>query len=216
MSAATCVSCQEILSCGDSPLSVTGNVIGILTFAGALIISIQVYINSIRNADRRMCDMTDTLRSRVHEVQHLNDKLQGQSSCIDEDLRGRLGWAIHRVNVPLREAEDVLHRLACDRDYRKRQLLIRARFVFAEDIVREGLEKTEKAMETLKDVADDVFSEVVLEPADHEVAFRSQILQDLVEMRNEMKNLKETNAKVLNEVRDLLRDSTGQSPLRVT
>ena len=53
------------LSCDDSPLIVTGNIIGILTFDGAIFISMQFYANSTRNADRNLREMGATLESFV-------------------------------------------------------------------------------------------------------------------------------------------------------
>lgn len=76
MATPTCFPRQDPQSCRDSALSVTGNVIGILTFAGAVLISVQVYINSIRNAEGNLKEATETFRSRVEDVRSLQDKLR--------------------------------------------------------------------------------------------------------------------------------------------
>ena len=158
MNISTCVSCQDVLSCEDSPLSVTGNIIGILTFAGALMISIQVYVNAMMNADRNMFEITNTFRSRVDEVESLKHKLQENSGRIDGHLIQRVEIALDRVRDLLSQAYALLERVD-NRSYGgKRRLWFRAKFVLRADLVKEGLEKTAMAMDSLREVASDVFS----------------------------------------------------------
>jgi len=78
MSTPAYVSCQESLSCGENPLSVTGNIIGILTFIRALMLSIQVYVYSMKNADRKIfeCGYARVLTPKV-----IDDELQ---ACMRE------------------------------------------------------------------------------------------------------------------------------------
>ncbi|KAL5325195.1 hypothetical protein ACEPPN_006319 [Leptodophora sp. 'Broadleaf-Isolate-01'] len=226
MSTPVCVSCQENLSCSDSPLSVTANIIGILTFAGALMISAQVYFNSMRNAERNITEMVSTLQSKYADFQRLDLKLQNgmQRSHVDDPLQ---------------------HRVA-----------LRAKFLQREEMIKSAMAKTETGMATLREIANDVFSSVapeptehevlfrsevirilaelrfpnrlpasrngglpeygeihnqtrisnpMPEPAEHEVAFRVEVLQDLIEVRNEMRSLKDNNARVLREMQDMLR-----------
>jgi hypothetical protein len=158
MTTPSCVSCQERLSCGDSPLSITGNVIGILTFASAILISIQVYYNSMRNADGNIFEMTNTLQSRVEEAQILFRKLQ-QVDSINENQRQRLEVAFRQVKDSLVRASDLLERLRTDTYDGKRRLWIRAQFVARKNLIKEGIEKTAKAMKTLREVSNDLLSE---------------------------------------------------------
>lgn len=44
--------CEAVLSCGDSALSITGSLIGILTFAYALIITVLYRTRALENADQ--------------------------------------------------------------------------------------------------------------------------------------------------------------------
>ena len=92
---------QEILFGRDSPLSVTGNVIGILIFVSTRMIYIQVHVNSVRNADRRSFEMANTLRGRIDEVEHFKSRLQEKSSGIDKDRTKKLGMAIHQAELPM-------------------------------------------------------------------------------------------------------------------
>jgi hypothetical protein len=157
MSTPACVSCQESLSCDDSPLSVTGNIIGILTFAGAIAISIQVYFNAMKNADRQIFEMMYTFRSRLEEVKLLRDKLEKKSMHTLNGAQGeRLNSEMDRVAVLFAEADHRFSQLNDRRYNRTGRLLNRAKFVVKENLIKDGLEKIEKAMEVLKQVANDV------------------------------------------------------------
>ncbi|KAG4436212.1 hypothetical protein IFR05_008308 [Cadophora sp. M221] len=48
------------------------------------------------------------------------------------------------------------------------------------------------------------------EPTEHEVAFRVEILQDLREVKNEMKNWTDTNARALREMQDMLQEALSR------
>jgi hypothetical protein len=159
MASPTCVSCQEVLSCNDSPLSVTGNIIGILTFAGAILISIQVYVNAMRNAERNMFEMTDTFRSRLGEADRFVRKLQEQSDSGNREQNYLIHQAQDQVRFELQRAEDLLHQLDPSRYDGRNRMWARARFVLREDMLKEGLEKTEKAVTSLKEVANEVLSQ---------------------------------------------------------
>lgn len=113
MSTPVCVSCQENLSCSDSPLSVTANIIGILTFAGALMISAQVYFNSMRNAERNITEMVSTLQSKYADFQRLDLKLQNgmQRSHVDDPLQHRVAVTLSGAYNSLDETKELLRRL---------------------------------------------------------------------------------------------------------
>ena len=155
MSTPACTACQDVLSCGDSPLSITGNVIGILTFAAALLISIQVYVNSMRNADRNILELTETFRSRVDEVRYLDDKLQRRRTGLNDELAQRVSYAMQQAEVPFGEAGALLRRLDGSRYDGSRRLWARAQFVLREDLLKQGLQKTENAMGTLREIANE-------------------------------------------------------------
>ncbi|KAF2664600.1 hypothetical protein BT63DRAFT_93482 [Microthyrium microscopicum] len=90
MSTPVCVSCRENLSCSDSPLSVTGNIIGILTFAGALVISIQVYYNSMINANRNTLEMIADFRAQIRKLIRLQTQTETQIEQMNDDQKNRL------------------------------------------------------------------------------------------------------------------------------
>ncbi|CZR59431.1 uncharacterized protein PAC_09323 [Phialocephala subalpina] len=106
---------------------------------------------------------------------------------------------MQRVREPLREADDLLRRLNIGR-YDENKLLTRTKFVFREELIKQGLEKTEKAMGTLREVANDVFSEVSSPLDDHLLEFRDQVMQELVQMKNEIKTLKDATEPADHEV----------------
>jgi hypothetical protein len=142
MASQACVSCQDFLSCNDSPLSVTGNVIGILTFASAILIGMQVYVNAMRNAERNMFEMTDTFRTRLDEAQRLAHKLQEQNDLNNREQDGLVYGALRRVSDELGRAGNLLDRLEPSRYDGRKRLWARAQFILREDMIKEGLEKT--------------------------------------------------------------------------
>ncbi|KAI0384270.1 hypothetical protein F5Y04DRAFT_249405 [Hypomontagnella monticulosa] len=204
MSAPNCVSCEGVLSCEDSPLSVTGNIVGILTFVSAILISAQVYFNSMRNADRNIRDLMATFESRYDELVRLERKLR--SSHIDGSSSGKFHHTLDGVCATIYEAKALLGQLCDEWSSRRRRMLTRAKFVLREDIIREGMEKTETGIEILRGLADDVPTEATPE--------MKEILQTLAEMKDEIKSIKVENSQVLQEVRELLRES--YEPVRHT
>jgi hypothetical protein len=159
MSTPGCVSCKENLSCGDSPLSITGNVIGILTFVSAIIIALQVYIDSMRNAESKLKDMEDTLRLHYDKVNSLVTKLRVQSMNVDNDLQTRLMLTLGRIQVPLMTASDLLEEVTSFQHRGKSRVWRRAKFIIREDLIKEGIAKIEKAMQPVNEVANEVFSQ---------------------------------------------------------
>ncbi|KAH7310933.1 hypothetical protein BKA65DRAFT_161432 [Rhexocercosporidium sp. MPI-PUGE-AT-0058] len=160
MSTPACVSCQESLSCSDSPLSVTANIIGILTFTGALMISTHVYFDKMINAERNILEMMSMLEMKFGDFQHLAAKLE------IELRRGFGGGELdHRVIAALRGAERsldethrLLDRLRPDSYDRGNRLWLRAKFMQREEMIRGAMAKMETGMTTLREVANDIFS----------------------------------------------------------
>lgn len=146
-----------VLSCVDSPLSVTGNVIGILTFLGALLITIQVYVNSMRNAERNLAEMMESFQSRIMELQRLGGRLMNQErrNSGHAELSERLSHAMGRVAVSVKEADDLLRRINPGRYDGKRRLWVRAKFIMREELLMKGLGDIEKSIEALKGVANE-------------------------------------------------------------
>jgi hypothetical protein len=159
MTTSTCVPCEKILFCEDGPLSTTSNILGILTFMSALIISIQVYVNSIRHADRQMLELESTFESRVHEVRSLSRKIELRADAVDGRLAQRLQTVMPRVQIYLDELSDLNGKLHSRRRGRRGRFWARAKFVLVQDIIAQGLEKAGKALEDLRGVANDVFEE---------------------------------------------------------
>ena len=122
-------------------------------------ISIQVYTNSMRNADRKIFEMTEAFRSQLDEVQYQYGKLQRQESCLNEEFAQRVSNVLHRAEMPLTEAVALLHKLDINRHDGRARLWARAKFVLSEDLLKQGLEKAEDAMAMLREVANEGFSE---------------------------------------------------------
>jgi len=159
-----------VLSCEDSPLSTTGNVLGILTFAAAIYVSVLVYVNSMRSASKRYSDMLERLELRYREAEHLRYKLEARQHTSASDDRPnpinhvRIQIALNCTVKPLGEAMRALQKFR-GRDLRRRGTMDfqgRVRFVMQEDAVQDLLGKVEKAVGDLRDVADDILEQYVL------------------------------------------------------
>ncbi|PSN66688.1 hypothetical protein BS50DRAFT_676436 [Corynespora cassiicola Philippines] len=193
MDTSTCVSCEKRLSCDDSPLSITSSIIGILTFVGTIEISIQVYFNSIKKAKRDMCHMRDAFQSRMREVRMLIMVIERK---FEQALR-----TSNETSTPLYdgarsrliEAENLLQQLNSRQWLGKNRLWIRAKFVMRDNLIKKGLEILNVAVKEMRELAYSNLSGITIEPKDHEVTFRNAVMQQLAEIKHEMKSLKETN-----------------------
>jgi hypothetical protein len=72
MVASTPICCSE---CGDSPLSWTGNVVGILTFALGVIISSAAFIAATRGADKEIQYSKEILRETKEHINKIHTQL---------------------------------------------------------------------------------------------------------------------------------------------
>ena len=142
MAASTCISCQERLFCADSALSITGNVIGILTFVGAAMISIQIYLSSMRNAKWDIHLMSRRLELRLAEVQHLQDLLDDNSGVICE----MLSPGLQKANATLKDLEHRLLQIDRGSGEKRGRYLKSTRFVYAVDHLKKCIEEADEAM----------------------------------------------------------------------
>ncbi|KAL6241243.1 hypothetical protein RBB50_011922 [Rhinocladiella similis] len=133
-----------------------------MTFASAIAISIQVYVSSMRNAGRNIFEMTETFRTRLEEAQYLSKKLAGQESRFNEQLKQRVQTALERAAVPFGDAHVLLGQLDANRYDGKDRLWARAKFVLREDLLMQGMEKTESAMAALREVTNEALLDLQL------------------------------------------------------
>ncbi|KAK1751125.1 hypothetical protein QBC47DRAFT_392279 [Echria macrotheca] len=105
--AAGCVS----LDCSDSALSVTGNVIGILTFALAAIASLGLYIRTIRDSEGELREARMQFRKRLDDLRRLIERVNthfSESNGMDIPL---IGEAMGRLIQLVNRATKVLHEI---------------------------------------------------------------------------------------------------------
>ncbi|SMR61936.1 unnamed protein product [Zymoseptoria tritici ST99CH_1E4] len=189
MSAPACTSCQDVLHCNDSPLSITANIIGTLTFVAAIVISFQLYLKLIKDAPQGMMEKLDELRTLGDEGQYLFDKLarrQTQLRELDGPLRDRVETALKRTEGAFRDAmkmvlpPDVLYGPKSTRQ----KLWHRARYALSSDEIGKRVEKAALAMATLKEVAKDALPDGA---PDLETTFRKAVSQQLSDIKAELK-----------------------------
>lgn len=123
--------CEAVLSCGDSPLSVTGSVVGIFTFAYALIITILYRTRELGNADQEIQYLG---RQIEREVRSFGSSIKWMRTLCETDDRSFEFW--DAANSLVKEAEIIfqksekLFRHSMDGNYPKWRLLLeRGRFL---------------------------------------------------------------------------------------
>ncbi|KAF2498859.1 hypothetical protein BU16DRAFT_536836 [Lophium mytilinum] len=141
---------------GDSPLSITANIFGILTFAYALIVGGILYsnpvTNSMRNAPREIKDMFDWSERRYMESIQLYAALQTVGDSVRVRERARMALPLlGDLRIELAEFRDRAHKMGNPRDfsyYRRRSLIhsyrSRARFL----LEKEKLEKLREKIDS--------------------------------------------------------------------
>lgn len=124
-------SCQPVLSCADSPLSITGNVVGILTLAYAIIITVLYRLQELRNADqdsrRIFRELEKEFVSQESTINWMKDLLK------DKSPSSQLETVVRRskleVNTILTESSKLLADYTDPEPRNWRLLLERGRFV---------------------------------------------------------------------------------------
>lgn len=79
--------CETDLSCADSPLSTTGSVIGILTLAYALFITIMYQINALAGVDTEINDFIDRAKGEWESLERAVRLLDEFEDRIPESTR---------------------------------------------------------------------------------------------------------------------------------
>jgi hypothetical protein len=143
------------LYCRDSALSVAGDIIAILTFVGGFLISINVYINSMRNAGRSLFGIANAIGSRSHGFDDLERKLQ-QSNTLDSDLARSLRQKVELAGEIILHAAEQLDQMNGDPDSRNRRVWGHSNFVLKQDLSLKDLERMDKVIETLRGGVHDV------------------------------------------------------------
>ncbi|OQE46364.1 hypothetical protein PENCOP_c001G00340 [Penicillium coprophilum] len=80
-------SAVQILSCDDSPLSTTGNIIGILTLAYAISVTVMIYTNRILDAEKGMREFSHRFLDEYAAFESVAHWLQSISHLIPEELQ---------------------------------------------------------------------------------------------------------------------------------
>lgn len=161
MSSTTCVPCEQALSCDDSPLSITGNVVGILTFAVALVLGAQAYFNSLRSARMDIYETVREMRGWRERLQYLDRTLSDRTQVHQdtEDVQSLM----KRARDSAMKCVDFHNQLEMTlRDVgEKRDKFWRSRYLVRESQIRELRYKAEKAIQDFDKAANDVFARYV-------------------------------------------------------
>jgi hypothetical protein len=153
------MSSEEILTCADSPLTRTSNVLQIPLFILALLFTIQFFYISLHTIEHHTSSTIDnlisSLETQVSSVRALATKLQSRRSQIHGRpvVEEQLNTAMQRVQGPLQDSEAMVESLREKRGRKRRCLRVaRGRSGTGEDAIRGSLERMREAMWVLNGV----------------------------------------------------------------
>lgn len=124
-------SCHQVLSCGDSPLSITGNLIGILTFAYAIIITVLYRTQELGNANQDIMRIAGQIEREFFSLQSTVNLIKEllRDNDLFAEVRSRASDSIREAEVAFQESVALL-RPSPHYEPRKWKLMIeRGRFL---------------------------------------------------------------------------------------
>ncbi|KAK5994378.1 hypothetical protein PT974_04852 [Cladobotryum mycophilum] len=80
-------SCPPCPDCGDSPLSTTGNILGILTFALGLVVSLFALLAVVRGAEHEVGFLVSSLEETGKQIRHSREYFHLLDVESDDDLQ---------------------------------------------------------------------------------------------------------------------------------
>jgi hypothetical protein len=124
------------LSCDDSPLSVTGSIIGILTLAYAILATIAFLTTSLAGAAREKRQFAARLEDEMKSLELLIELLRNSSHLVPND-NGVARRLDHRLDQATKTIQDVLRQVFGDvfewESPHRRHFRSRARFLSEKD-----------------------------------------------------------------------------------
>ena len=111
--------------CGDSPLSITGNITGILTFAYALLASSLVFFAVVRSAEHEMLQLRASVNQTSKHIETLYAYFNGLDLVADPDLaliQDPIKFALHDWRTTNQDLSNQFEELAGMRPGIRRQL----------------------------------------------------------------------------------------------
>lgn len=154
--------------CSDSPLSVTGNILGILTFAVAVYTSLFYYCRGLRTSEAEQTDMLHKVALAMDDLRRVGWKHgQDADKIRDDSARRRLDEAFQRAQSCADEARRLLIRRDAHTPASSSLVRIleaysfrdRAAYVLEKERIVQALGRMETSTRDLKEVASDVFGQ---------------------------------------------------------
>lgn len=149
------------LACSDSPLSIAGNISGILTFGFALIVGIQIRANALRNAKYEMLEMKSRLESRARDVYALQAKVinaiekHDQLHALEPYLKSHLRNLMSEMRKPMLEAQSLLSRVYQERSSTWYRVVYSTRFIVEKTSIQQSLDQLDYRVSNLREAASD-------------------------------------------------------------
>lgn len=147
--------------CGDSPLSVTGNVIGVLTFIVSILLSARVYYSAVRGSVRNLRRVHMDFQQQRSEFERLESKLARRIKSMDDTNSNKkdIERTIQKAKKDLGAAEKGFYKWDENLTNGLSRWIARVRYLWNEAALRECVERIGYTMATLKDIAADINSD---------------------------------------------------------
>lgn len=89
----------QMISCADSPLSITGNIIGILTLAYAIVITLLYYCYQLSKSTSDLRCYIDSVRDELNSLESALDRLIPYIDRLPKHLADRVSSDVANVKI---------------------------------------------------------------------------------------------------------------------
>lgn len=115
----------QMISCADSPLSITGNIIGILTLAYAIVITLLYYCYQLSKSTSDLRCYIDSFRDEVNSLELALYRLIPHIDRLPEHLARRVSSDVANVNIFYEECKSDMEFLTGHGSSSSRSQLVR-------------------------------------------------------------------------------------------
>ncbi len=155
-----CTPCENIGVCNDSPLSITGNVVGILTFINAIPVTVAIYTSRLKSAGYGQEQLKASAYANVKRFEQMRSRYDSEGraiSTMDPDLADLMQFGVEegrRAMISI--ARGIKFDPGSGRSSRLRQ---RGRYVPSQAQLTEQRQKLEVAVSLVSTLLDEVSQE---------------------------------------------------------
>src|SRR6266536_1035600 len=105
-----CIPCEQILSCNDNPLAITGSVITFLTFAYAIATTLYIYMSRLKASEHEIDKLIISAKSNYNRLKLIGpvQNFEASGLKIDPTLKDLLNTRMGEVQRAFVDLEGAL------------------------------------------------------------------------------------------------------------